>query len=415
MQTTDVVVIGAGQAGLAISHCLGQRGIDHVVLERGRIAERWRSERWDSLRLLTPNWQSRLPGYAYSGPDPDGFMPSAEVVSFFERYAAISAAPVQSNTCVSSVAADAAGYRVLTDHGELRARNVVVAIGHCDRPTRPAWARALDRRVLQLAPTQYRNPGALPDGGVLVVGASSSGAQIADELSRAGRAVTLAVGRHTRLPRRYRGADIMWWLDRIGSFDETLAEMPDPVAALAQPSMQLVGSQPPRDLDLGTLLRAGVRLCGRALHASGTRVAFEDDLACTVTASDAKLQRLLRRMDDYARRLPDAPDAIDPPAPIDLRAARACASIDLADERIASVVWATGFARDYHFLKLPVLDARGEIVHARGVTPAAGLYVIGLRLLHTRKSNFIDGVGSDAEYIARHIAARLGVRESAAA
>jgi putative flavoprotein involved in K+ transport len=417
MQTTDVIVIGAGQAGLAVSHCLARRGIDHVVLERGRVAERWRSERWDSAKLLTPNWQSRLPGYAYDGPEPDGFMSMPEVVAFFERYAAITPAPIQSHTRVSSVAADPFGYRVRTDRGELRARNVVLATGHCDRPARPAWARTLDRRVHQLAPTTYRNPAALPEGGVLVVGASSSGVQIADELARAGRAVTLAVGRHTRLPRRYRGADILWWLDRIGAFDETVTEVHDRSAALAQPSLQLVGSEPPRDLDLGTLLRAGVRLCGRALGASGPHVAFEDDLSCTVQAADAKLDRLLQRIDLHARALAvqDAPAAAEPSTPIDLSAARAAASIDLSAERISSIVWATGFRRDYGFLELPVLDARDEIIHVRGVTPAAGLYVIGLRLLYTRKSSFIDGAALDAEYIAGHIGARLGIRASAAA
>jgi putative flavoprotein involved in K+ transport len=417
MQTTDVIIIGAGQAGLATSACLSRRDIEHVVLDRGRVAERWRSERWDSLRLLTPRWQSRLPGHAYQGPSPDGFMSMPEVIELFERYAIASRAPVQPHTRVLSLQRFGAGYRARTDRGDLFAKEVVVATGYCDRPAVPQAAAALRATLCQLTPSSYRNPASLPDGGVLVVGASSSGAQIADELARSGRHVSLAVGRHIRLPRRYRGADIMWWLDRIGSLDETRRDVIDLAASLSQPSLQLVGSEPARDLDLGTLQQSGVRLCGRLLSASGASVELGEDLERNVRAADAKLTRLLDRIDCHAFAEPAGTTAVDKarPRPIDAARLASPRRLSLVAEGITSVIWATGYERDYGWLRVPIFDARGEIAHVRGVTPAPGLYAMGLRFQHTRKSSFIDGVAADAEHIAHHIAERLGARQSDAA
>jgi putative flavoprotein involved in K+ transport len=417
MHTTDVVIIGAGQAGLATSACLSRRGIEHVVLDRGRVAERWRSERWDSLRLLTPRWQSRLPGYAYQGPSPDGFMAMSEVIELFERYAIESRAPIQPHTRVLSLQRFGAGYRARTDRDDLFAKEIVVATGYCDKPAIPHAAAALRATLCQLTPSSYRNPAALPDGGVLVVGASSSGAQIADELAQSGRRVCLAVGRHIRLPRRYRGADIMWWLDRIGSLDETRRDVVDLAASLRQPSLQLVGSEPARELDLGTLQRRGVQLCGRLLSASGASVELGEDLEHNVRAADTKLARLLDRIDCHAFAEPASATAADSarPAPIDAARLAAPRRLSLLAEGITSVIWATGYERDYGWLRVPIFDARGEIAHVRGVTPAPGLYAMGLRFQHTRKSSFIDGVAADAEHIAHHIAERLGARQSDAA
>ena len=217
MTTTETIIIGAGQAGLAMSRCLTDRGVDHVVLDRGRVAERWRSERWDSLRLLTPNWMSRLPGWSYDGPDPDGYMTAGEVATFFERYARSSDAPIQEQSAVESLTLDGDGYEVRATSGSWRAPSVVIATGWCDRPSIPAMARELPPAVHQVAPNSYRNPSSIPDGGVLVVGGSATGVQLAHELRTAGRDVVLAVGAHSRLPRRYRGMDIFWWLERIGS------------------------------------------------------------------------------------------------------------------------------------------------------------------------------------------------------
>ena len=417
MQRIDVVVIGGGQAGLAMSYCLRARDIDHVVVERGRIAERWRSERWDSLHLLTPNWQSRLPGYAYRGANPEGFMSGWEVVRLLENYAARSGAPVLPHTRVLRVAAHGERYLVCTDRGDFDAANVVIATGYADVPARPACASSVSSRVHQLTPTAYRNSGSVPPGGVLIVGASASGAQLAEELASHGREVTLAVGRHIRLPRRYRGADIMAWLDRIGSLDEPIAGVRDPVASRAQPSLQLIGSAPPRDLDLLTLSRQGVRLTGHLAALSGEHASFALDLPASVSRAELKLARVLAGIDRQIARCGAYGHAwtADPPEPIDPTRLSPPARIDLRAERISTVIWATGFRRDYRWLDVRVLDAHRELIHTRGITPAPGLYALGLRFQHTRKSNFIDGVGVDAEYLARDIAARLGMRESFAA
>ncbi|WP_448207171.1 NAD(P)-binding domain-containing protein [Azospirillum sp. sgz302134] len=405
MQHTDAIIIGAGQAGLAMSVCLGRRGIDHAVLDRGRVAERWRSERWDSLRLLTPNWMSRLPGWSYRGSDPDGFMTVPEVVRFLEDYARAGSAPVESGVTVRAVERTANGYRVETDRGDRMARVVVLATGHCDIPLVPAMARHLPADIRQTTPSGYRNPDSLPDGGVLVVGASATGVQLAEELHRSGRPVTLSVGQHTRLPRLYQGRDILWWMDRIGLLDERADRSRDLRRARAQPSLQLVGHPDRRSIDLATLRDQGVRIVGRTAAmdgsgADGSSVHVSDDLAETTAAAQATLERLLARI-DAAAGLP----AGEAPRPIVLEPSPT--RIDLRAEGIRSVVWATGYRRDYGWLKVPVLDAAGEIIHHGGITPSPGLYALGLRFLRRRKSNFIDGVGADAEELAGDILAHL--------
>jgi putative flavoprotein involved in K+ transport len=408
MRRTEAVVIGGGQAGLATSRCLAESGVDHVVLERGRVAERWRSERWDSLRLLTPNWQSRLPGFRYQGPDPDGYMAMPEVVDFLERYARSFAAPVEEGTTVLAVERADGGYRVATDRGAWEAPSVVVATGHCDTPVVPEFAGTLPDDVEQLVPTRYRSPEELPPGGVLVVGASASGVQLADEIHASGRPVTLAVGRHTRLPRVYRGRDILWWLDAMGVFDESADDVFDPKISRNQPSLQLVGRPDRTTLDLPLLRERGVRLLGRATGAEGGRVFFADDLVVNTVAADARLARLVQRIDIFAART--GLDAeVGPPEPFRpfLWPDPAPGEIDLRAEGIRTVVWATGFRRQYPWLKVPVLDSRGEIRHEGGVTPAPGLYVIGLYFLRRRKSSFIDGVGRDAMDLTAHLAGHL--------
>ncbi|MBP2314563.1 NAD(P)-binding domain-containing protein [Azospirillum soli] len=400
MQHTDAIVIGAGQAGLAMSHCLSRRGIDHAVLDRGRVGERWRSERWDSLRLLTPNWMSRLPGWQYRGPDPDGYMTMPEVVRFLEGYARAGSAPVETGVTVHAVERAGDGYRVETDQGVRRARAVVVATGHCDVPMVPAMARDLPADIHQITPSRYRNPDSLPDGGVLVVGASATGVQLAEELHRSGRPVTLSVGRHTRLPRLHRGRDIMWWMDRIGVLDERADRARDLGRARAQPSLQLVGHPDRRTIDLAALHDQGVRVVGRTAGVDGGRITLCDDLAETTAAAQATMDRLLARIDAFA-----GPSKTEGVRPIALPPSPS--ALDLRAEGIRSVVWATGFRRDYGWLKVPVLDAAGEVIHHGGVTPSPGLYVLGLRFLRRRKSNFIDGVGADAEELAEDILGHL--------
>src|ERR1700733_15228569 len=313
MRRIDAIIIGAGPPGLAMSHCLGQLGLDHIVIERGRLAERWRSERWDSLRLLTPNWMNRLPGWSYQGTDRDGFMTASEVVAFLEQYARVSATPVVTGAAVRSVRRVASGYRVESNRGVWHAQSVVIATGHCDVPYVPAMAQCLPPSIHQVTPTAYRNPAELPDGGVLVVGASASGVQLAEEIQRSGRQVTISVSRHTRLPRLYRGLDIMWWLDQLGIAEHDADTGGDLRTAAMQPSMQLVGRPERSNLDLGVLRDLGVRLVGRAIGTADGVVHVSDDLTETIEASQARLERLLRRIDVLADAL-EVPSEVWPTA-----------------------------------------------------------------------------------------------------
>lgn len=410
MRNTDAIIIGAGQAGLAMSHCLAARGIDHLVLERGRVAERWRSERWDSLRLLTPNWMTRLPGWSYRGDDPEGFMTMPEVVRFLDGYAM--GAPIATGVTVRALRPVPFGYRVTTSAGDVLASAVVIATGQCDLPNIPAMAASLPKAVQQVTPSSYRTPDTLVPGGVLVVGASASGVQIAEEIHRAGRPVTLAAGRHTRLPRRWRGRDILDWMARAGVLTEAAETVRNLAAARAQPSLQLAGRPDHADLDLGTLRAIGVRVVGRVVGIADGHAALRDDLAETSAAAQHRLDRLIARLAVIAD-IEGAPPAPPPPplAPFP----PSPPAIDLAAEGIRTVVWATGFRRDYAWLQVPVLDDAGEIRHAGGVTPAPGLYVLGLRFLRRRNSNFLDGVGADAEALAAELHTHLATRGRIAA
>ena len=415
MKRTDTLIIGGGQAGLATSRCLSERGIDHVVLEKGQVGERWRSERWDSLKLLTPNWQSRLPGWRYRGDDPDGYMTMPQVIGYLEGYARSFGAPIQGGTTVSSVERDGERYRVTTDRGAWSASSVVIATGQCAAPRVPAMASRLADDLIQIVPSSYRNPERLPDGGVLVVGASATGIQLADEIVRSGREVSLAVGRHIRLPRDYRGRDILWWLDRMGVLSETADDVRDLHASRRQPSLQLVGGHDRRSIDLNLLRERGVRLTGRATDADGHTVRFADDLRESTAAAEDKLARLLDRIDRYVEDSGLAAEVGPAERPARVRVGPAPTALDLQASGIRTVLWATGYRRRYPWLKVPVLDARGEIRHRGGVTPSPGLYVIGLQFLRRRNSSFIDGVGKDAFELTEHLAGRLEGRRAHAA
>ena len=404
MRRVETLVVGAGQAGLAVSRCLAEHGADHVVVERGRVAERWRTARWDSLRLITPNWMSRLPGWAYPGPDPGGYMSAPELVSYLQSYADSGAAPVRESTTVELVQTCATGLRVVTDQRTWLARNVVVATGTENRAFVPPVAGGLAPRIHQLTASRYRSPRHVPDGGVLVVGASASGVQIADELRRAGRTVVISVGRHSRLPRRYRGHDIQWWLHRTGILDQTIDQMRDARSARRAPSLQLSGRR--HRVDLEALAARGVILAGRLAAADGWSVAFADDLPATTSAAQARMERLLRSIGVFAA--PGVDDQADPlPAFI---APAGPGHLDLRRAGITTVIWATGYRPAYPWLRVPVLDRHGEIDHRRGVTRVPGLYVLGLRFLHRRNSSFVDGVGPDARFVAAHLTRRTAAR-----
>jgi putative flavoprotein involved in K+ transport len=402
MKRTDVVIVGAGQAGLAMSRSLTRRSIHHVVLERNRIGERWRSQRWNSLRLLTTSAHSALPGLPHAG-DPEHFLPAADFANYLDRYAAAFTVPVITGAEVLSVEQSYGGFQVATPEQCWYARAVVVATGACDIPSRPPQAAHLPASIEQISPAAYRAPEDLPDGNVLVVGASSTGVQLAEEIHRSGRQVTLAVGEHTRMVRRYRGRDIFDRMDAAGILDDPVDERGNPNAARRQPSMQLIGREDRGNLDLPTLERQGVRLVGRLARIEGSTAAFDGDLEQTNLQSHMRMLRTLQRIDRFidssGERAP--PSEIDRIWPFLKRGDDSV--IDLRRQNIRSVVWATGYRRHYSWLNIPVLDKDGDIVHRGGVTSAPGLYVVGLTFLRTRRSSFIDGCGLDAEEIARSV------------
>ena len=409
MRSTTTVVIGGGQAGLAMSKCLTDRSIDHVVLERGEVANSWRTERWDSLRLLTPNWQSRLPGYGYEGDDPDGYRTMPEVIEFLDRYAEVISAPVETGTTVSSVRADDAGYVVTTDQGGWRCRTVVLAAGACNIPRIPAFADALPAGVASVDAMQYRNPDQLADGGVMVVGASATGTQLADEIQRSGRQVTMSVSEHIRAPRTYRGRDLEWWMDVTGLHSERYDEIADIGRARRLPSFQLTGTDDRSTLDLNTLRSRGVRMVGRFAGINDGKAQFSGALNNCCVMSDLKMNRLLDTVDAWARdngvdgkvdpphRL--EPTAVDPSPPL---------GMDLTSGEIKTVVWATGYRPDYSWLDVPVLDHKGQVRHDGGVVnDAPGMYLLGIQFLRRRNSALIDGVGHDARDLSAHLASYL--------
>jgi putative flavoprotein involved in K+ transport len=401
---TTVVIVGAGHAGLAMSRRLTERSLDHVVLERGEVANSWRTERWPSLRLLTPNWQTVLPDYAYEGDDPDGFMAVAEVVDTIASYAKHVDAPVQTNTTVESVSATGDGYRVVTDQGVWDARSVVLASGACNRAVTPACAAAVPADITTITPMEYRGPDALPEGGVLVVGGSATGAQLAQEIHLSGRPVTLSTGELVRMPRTYRERDIFYWMDQAGVLDEPYDSIEDIARARHVPSPQLVGTPERTSLDLNTLRAIGVRVVGKLGGILDGRAQFAGGLANICKLADLKMHRLLNTIDEAAGferddALRPSPTIVDDNPPLGL---------DLRSGEIRTIVWATGYRPDYSWLDLPVLDRKGQINHDGGVvTDSPGLYVLGLPFLRRRRSTFLHGAAGDTEDLAAHLAASL--------
>jgi putative flavoprotein involved in K+ transport len=412
MIQTTAVVVGAGHAGLAMSRRLTERSIDHVVLERGEVANSWRTQRWPSLTLLTPNWQTRLPGHHYTGDDPDGFMPVADVVATITRYARLVGAPVCTGTGAHTVRAAPQGFQIRANDDLLYARAVVLATGACNLPAIPAAACAVPASITTLTPLTYRDPGQLPDGGVLVVGASATGVQLAAEIHRSGRPVTLVTGEHVRLPRSYRGRDIFWWLQATGLLAERYDQIDDLTRARHLPSPQLTGTSQFTITDLGTLAALGVRIVGRLGRIVDGVAQFSGSLANVCALADLKMNRFLNRADEWATasgldgELPPphrfAPTRVDPRTPLEL---------DLTSGEINTVLWATGFRPDHSWLDIPVLDRTGHIRHDGGVvTGAPGLYVLGMPVLRTRASTYIHGAGTDSAALAGHLHSFLSSR-----
>lgn len=407
-RSVSTVIIGGGHSGLAMSKRLTDRSIDHVVLERGDAASSWRTQRWESFTLLTPNWQTRLPGCAYNGTDPDGFMTADEIAAFVQAYATFVDAPVHTRTSVTSVRPAGDGYDVVSDDGVWRCRSVVLASGACNLSSVPAFASALPETVVSINPLEYRRPDDLPDGGVLVVGAAATGVQLAEEIHASGRPVTLSVGEHVRMPRVYRGRDVQHWMEEIGRLDERYDEVEEILKARSVASPQLIGTPEQRTLDLNRLTNLGVRLCGRLGGIRDGIALFSGGLRNHCALADQKLNRLVDEFDEWITAH-DLDDQVGPPERFESTrvAPNPPLTLDLRAGEIATVVWATGFRPDLSWVELPVFDTAGRLRHDGGVVDAPGVYFLGGTFLRRRRSSFIHGAEADTADLADHLAGHL--------
>ena len=402
-ERTAVAVVGGGQAGLSLSWWLTRHGVDHVVLERNRVAHEWRESRWDSFCLVTPNWQCDLPGFPYAGADPDGFMVKDEIVAYLEAYAASFDPPVLEGVDVQSVTRREDGaFRVVTAGGELVADAVVAATGGYHRPIVPAFAELVGPRVAQLHSSQYRSPAQLPDGAVLVVGSGQSGAQIAEDLHLAGRSVHLAVGDAPRCARTYRGRDVVAWLHDMGQYELPITAHPLGAAARERTNHYVTGRDGGRDIDLRAFARDGMQLHGRAVDGDRTTVRFAPGLARSLDAADEVYDGINASIDRWIAAHGTAAPPPSTYAPVWQPDGEAL-ELDLAAAGVTSIVWCIGFRPDWSWLQVPVLDASGHPEHDRGVSAVPGLGFLGLPWLHTWGSGRFASVGRDAE----HLAARL--------
>lgn len=399
----SVVVVGGGQAGLAMSYCLTQRGVDHLVLERDRIGHEWRDRRWDSFCLVTPNWQCQLPGFPYPGDDPDGFMVRDEIVQYIEEYAKSFSPPVIEGVAATRLRRDRKGrYLVDTSRGELIAEQVVLATGPYQVPLIPRLADRLPGELTQLHSSQYRGPEQLPLGEVLVVGTGQSGCQIAEDLHLAGRQVHLAVGSAPRVARFYRGRDVVAWLDAVGYYSKAVEEFADVDTVRFRVNHYVTGRGGGRDIDLRAFATQGMRLYGRLTAVTGTDLRFAPDLEKNLDHADAVSESIKDSIDSYidAHRIEAPPEPRYTPV---WTPDREPAALDLGDTGITSVIWGTGFGRDDRWIEVPVFDGRGYPTHDRGVTSSPGLYFLGLPWQHTWGSGRLSGVARDAAYLTERI------------
>ncbi len=409
-QQIEVAIIGGGQAGLALSYYLTQQGRAHVVLERGRIAETWRSQRWDSFTFVTPNWMTQLPGFPYEGEDPDGFLPHAEIVLTLERYAQSFHAPIHCGVQAKAVRLQPGGngYLIETSEGTFEAANVVLATGGFLCPKLPQARTAIPVNIMQLHSSQYRRPGRLPAGAVLVVGSGQSGSQIAEELHQSGRQVYLCVSRCGRSPRRYRGKDVMWWVNQMGGYDRTVDQLPSPAARFTC-HPDLSGKDGGHAINLRQLASKGVVLLGRLQEVHGNHVTLAPDLEQNLAWADTQAVQLTQAIDNFVVRtgmeVPAESTSEDsttkwmPPAEPRLE-------VDLYAAGISTVIWATGFQLDFGWVHVPVFDETGSPLHQRGITSSPGLYFLGLPWLYKEKSALLFGIGEDAAFLAADIAVR---------
>jgi putative flavoprotein involved in K+ transport len=407
-ESYDTVVIGAGQAGLAMSYCLTERGVEHVVLERDRIAHAWRTQRWDSFCLVTPNWQCTLPGFPYVGDDPEGFMLRDEIVAYIDAYARSFGAPVREGVEAKRLAyaPDRREFTLLTSNGDLTAQRVVVAAGGYHVAKIPRMAERLPAGIVQLHSSQYRNPEALPPGAVLVVGTGQSGCQIAEDLHLAGRRVHLCVGSAPRVARFYRGKDVVEWLDKLGYYDLPVEKHPLKEGVRRNANHYVTGRGGGRDIDLRRFALEGMRLHGRLTAVQDGTLQFGDDLAANLDHADSVMESIKTTIDGYI-----AENGIEAPAeeryrPVWHPAGNEAVPLDVAAAGISAVIWSMGFATDYSWIDVPIFDGRGYPVHKRGVTNCEGLYFLGLPWLHTWGSGRFSGIARDATHLAELIDSR---------
>lgn len=403
----DTIVIGGGQAGLSISYYLTQQDREHVVLEKNRIGETWRSRRWDSFTLVTPNWQLQLPGFPYDGDNPNGYLPREEIVQYLEDYAAMFNPPVRLGVEARSVESNSNGdgYKIETSAGVLEASNVVVATGTFQMPSIPNFSQKIMPQVVQIHSSKYQNPDALPPGAVLVVGSGQSGCQITDELNQSGRKVYLCTSKVGRAPRRYRGKDFIKWLDEIGMIDNTVDTLDSPEERFS-PNPHVSGKNGGRTLNLHRFAQEGVTLLGRLKNARGSEIELEEDLMDNLAMADQFASELKKGIDTFIEKTGiDAPEESNQ----ELNDGYDCeviTELDLESEDIMSIIWAVGYDFDFSWIKFPILDEFGYPIQKRGVTEHPGLYFLGLHWMHTLKSGLFFGVGDDAAHIAGHIADR---------
>jgi putative flavoprotein involved in K+ transport len=394
-----VIVVGGGQAGLSMSYCLTRAGIGHLVLERERVGHEWRTRRWDSFCLVTPNWQCALPGFSYRGADPEGFMLRDDIVAFLEDYAKSFDLPLVEGVEVTRLRQDSDGtFRVTTTHGELTADQVVLATGPYQVPLKPRIAERLPESLTQLHSSEYRKPDQLPSGAVLVVGTGQSGCQIAEDLHLAGRQVHLAVGSAPRVARRYRGKDVVAWLAEMGYYAKGIDEFADADAVRFRANHYVTGRDGGRDIDLRAFARDGMRLYGRLADIRHGRLGFDTDLRNNLDSADAVSESIKDSIDAFItargivapaeKRYVPVWEPVDEPT-----------GLDLDEAGISTVVWSTGFGRDHRWIDIPVFDGRGYPTHRRGVTSCPGLYFLGLPWQHTWGSGRFCGVAADAEYL----------------
>lgn len=409
MMQIDTVVIGAGQAGLSISYYLKQAGRQHVVLEKERFGKAWRDERWDSFTLVTPNWSLKLPGMAYDGDDPDGFLNRQQVIKYLELFVRSFDPPIKEGVEVTAVEAapDCEHLLVRSIAGDYQAANVVVATGTFQQPKIPSFSGQIAEEILQIHSSQYRNPPQLPPGAVLVVGSGQSGCQIAEELHDDGRKVYLSTGRAGRLPRRYRGDDAARWLMKMGFAEKTVDQLPSPADRFG-PNPHASGKDGGRTLNLHRFSRDGITLLGHLRDGHQMSITVESDLHENLAAADEFASQFKRGVDKFIEIQGLQAPADGKPEPRDGFEAPIIPELDLAVANIRTIIWATGYRFDFTWVRFPLFDAYGYPIQQRGITSQPGLYFLGLHWLHTSGSSLLSGVAGDAAHIAKHINSRMG-------